>query len=477
MKNEMKREDEENEVERVEEEEDDKDEEDSLFQSGSSLSKLQLPHQTRLCWKPTELFIPSFLVFLSSGAKEASVALVVQSVYSRSEIVIGGSRGFFSIVIMYGGATPSQRSTCVDDSKQCLSSSSAKKLTFTDSVCSTQTFMTKFTTGGHCNFKLCSSLFSWTDSIDKWLMCGFSKIFGSDGNVGGRSLCLTSATASLSNLVKLIYLNAVVKVARPSLSGVKYPSLTTIIHSQQLLNFLYSLVLCSHMSNAATDPKIEISSKKTYVLGIDGLFYVFGAVDGDRSPRSSKIRHHPENPTSKTVRQIQSVVRSPLMLEDCSPVALIEKADQTSSCRGIERSYPSFLLFVEVNLSTKIPLYERHFSLGFKAKEYCHFPNRLLSCVMVCLGPEDTTRLIPMRFEVLELSTSRYTVTISEFGNFNWHSKYSMSLLASGTFEIISDFLSNLFKFVSLSLFCLALKFLKRIAHHMFDVVFIHVTV
>ncbi|KAG2333152.1 hypothetical protein Bca52824_004332 [Brassica carinata] len=61
---------------------------------------------------------------------------------------------------------------------------------------------------------------SWTDSIDKWLMCGFSKnLWLRRGNVGGRSLCLTSATASLSNLVKLIYLNAVVKVARPSLSG------------------------------------------------------------------------------------------------------------------------------------------------------------------------------------------------------------------------------------------------------------------
>lgn len=50
-----------------------------------------------------------------------------------------------------------------------------------------------------------------------------------------------------------------------------------------------------------------------------------------------------------------------------------------------------------------------------------------------------------MRPEVLELSTSRYTVTISESENFNWRSRYSMSLLASGTFEIISDFLSNLF--------------------------------
>lgn len=55
--------------------------------------------------------------------------------------------------------------------------------------------------------------------------------------------------------------------------------------------------------------RLKSHQRKNYVLGIDGLFYVFGAIDGDRSPRSSKIRHHPENPITKTVSQIQSVVR------------------------------------------------------------------------------------------------------------------------------------------------------------------------
>ncbi|KAG2325090.1 hypothetical protein Bca52824_007818 [Brassica carinata] len=123
-------------------------------------------------------------------------------------------------------------------------------------------------------------------------------------------------------------------------------------------------------------------TNKTYGLGIDGLFYVFDAVYGDRSLMSSKICHQPKNLTSTNVRKIQRVAWSLLMLEDYSPVALVEKANQTSSCRGYERS----LLFVEVNLSTKFPLCERYFSLGFKVKKYCRFPNSLFSCVMVCLG-------------------------------------------------------------------------------------------
>ncbi|KAF3516381.1 hypothetical protein DY000_02059564 [Brassica cretica] len=75
-----------------------------------------------------------------------------------------------------------------------------------------------------------------------------AKIFGSD--VVDRSLCLSSALASLSNLVKLIYLSAGVKVVRPSLA--------TAIHTQQqLLNLLYSLVPCSHLSNVVMDSKME----------------------------------------------------------------------------------------------------------------------------------------------------------------------------------------------------------------------------
>ncbi|KAG2276562.1 hypothetical protein Bca52824_059117 [Brassica carinata] len=114
------------------------------------------------------------------------------------------------------------------------------------------------------------------------------------------------------------------------------------------------MVMCPHLSVFVMDLKMEIPSKKVYVLGIGGLFYLFDAVD--------------EDPTSTNVRHIQRVARSTSMLEDCSPVAFIKMVNQTSSRRGHERSFTSFLLFVEVNLSTKTPLHERYLSLGFKAK-------------------------------------------------------------------------------------------------------------
>ncbi|WZZ64592.1 hypothetical protein YC2023_075962 [Brassica napus] len=338
------------------------------------------------------------------------MVLAVRAVFTRSEIVIGGSRGVFSIVIVYrhglhSCATPWPRSTSFYGSELCVSTSPAKKLTIEGSVPAIS---------GYCSY-----LLSWTDSSDQWCKYDFSKnLWLRRGNVVDRSLCLSSALASLSNLVKLIYLNDSVKVVRPSLA--------TAIHTQQLLNLLYSLVPCSHLSNVVMDSKMEIPSKK--YLGKDGRFYLFGTVNGAMPPMSSKSRHHrSENPTSANARQIQSVAWSLLMLEDCSHVALIEKANQTSSCWGHERSFHSFILFVEVNLSIKTPLHKRYFSLGFKAKEYYSFPSRLISCVMVRLGPEDTMRLIPMRSEVLELSTSRFIVTISEFEKFEGRCIYSMS--------------------------------------------------
>lgn len=94
---------------------------------------------------------------------------------------------------------------------------------------------------------------------------------------------------------------------------------------------------------------------------------------------------------------------------------------------------------------------------------------------MVRLGPEDTTRLIPVRPEVLEHSTSRYKVTILKSERFEGRSKFFMWLLAGGTFEINLDILLNLSKFVYLSLLCFALVFPKKIAHHCFDVAFIFI--
>uniref|UniRef100_A0A0D3D437 Uncharacterized protein n=1 Tax=Brassica oleracea var. oleracea TaxID=109376 RepID=A0A0D3D437_BRAOL len=102
-------------------------------------------------------------------------------------------------------------------------------------------------------------------------------------------------------------------------------------------------------------------------------------------------------------------------LEDCSPLAFstLRKASQTSSCKGHERSFSTFLRFAGVTTSIKVFLHEKDPCLGCIANDHCRFPYRLIPCVMVCLGPEGTTILTPVRIEVVERSTSRYTVTIS----------------------------------------------------------------
>ena len=62
---------------------------------------------------------------------------------------------------------------------------------------------------------------------------------------------------------------------------------------------------------------------------------------------SSKFPHQPVSPTSTNIhaRLIQSLARNHSVLEDCSPVALQQKADQTSSCRCHERSFSPFFLY------------------------------------------------------------------------------------------------------------------------------------
>ncbi|CAN6858897.1 unnamed protein product [Brassica oleracea] len=217
----------------------------------TSPDTVRLSQQSRLCWKPTELFIPSLPDLISPVAEETFVALAVRTVFTGSEIVIGGSRGVFSTVMYHCGLhsidiASLPRSTSFDGSELFAPSFPANKLMFEGSMCSTLTFIMislQFEDPQVHSFSLpllcrlafsgyCSYLLSWADSVDQRLNYGFGKnLWFRHGNVGYRSLCLTLATASSSSdPVKLIYLNAVVKVARPSLSGLKHPSLATVIH-------------------------------------------------------------------------------------------------------------------------------------------------------------------------------------------------------------------------------------------------------
>ncbi|CAG7898062.1 unnamed protein product, partial [Brassica rapa] len=94
-------------------------------------------------------------------------------------------------------------------------------------------------------------------------------------------------------------------------------------------------------------------------------------------------------------------------LEDCSPLALfLIKASQNSSCRANERPLSTIICFVGVITSIKIPLREKDSVFGYVVNELCRYPDRLMPYVMVRLGQEGTTILIPMRIEVAEHSTS-----------------------------------------------------------------------
>ena len=128
-------------------------------------------------------------------------------------------------------------------------------------------------------------------------------------------------------------------------------------------------------------------------------------------------------------------------LEDCSLLvfSLLKRLIKFPHAKDHERFFPHVLLLLGENLTIKTPLHERYSSFGSKANEYCCFPYRLLFCVMVRLGPEDTTRLIPMRPEVLEHSTSRHTVIIFKSERFKGRSNFFIWLLADGTFETNLD--------------------------------------
>ncbi|CAN6845895.1 unnamed protein product [Brassica oleracea] len=211
------------------------------------------------------------------------------------------------------------------------------------------------------------------------------------------------------------------------------------------------------------------------MLGSEGYTLIPGAIFGGL-PKCSSIAHHQSStPTRANTKKFMSVSWSLSKLGDCSPLALfLIKASQTSSCRGHERPLFTILHFVGVTTSTKIPLREKDSFFGYVVNDHCRFPYRLLPYVMVRLGPEGTTILISMSIEVMDHSTSQYTVTIP-VEELEGRCNHSWSLLVCGTFELSFDLLSSLSKLASLSFSCLVLNVSSRIAHLLSDVAYIFV--
>ncbi|KAG2332607.1 hypothetical protein Bca52824_003787 [Brassica carinata] len=184
------------------------------------------------------------------------------------------------------------------------------------------------------------------------------------------------------------------------------------------------------------------------MLGSEGYTLILGAIFGG-FPKCSSIAHlQSSTPTRANTKKFMSVSWSLSKLGDCSPLALfLIKASQTSSCR--------------VTTSTKIPLREKDSFFGYVVNDHCRFPYCLLPYVMVRLGPEGTTILISMSIEVMDHSTSQYTVTIPVEE-------------LEGRCNLL-ELTCILSKLVSLSFSCLVLNVSSRIAHLLSDVAYIFV--
>ena len=215
-------------------------------------------------------------------------------------------------------------------------------------------------------------------------------------------------------------------------------------------------------------------SVKPQMVGSQGYAFLLGAIFGG-FPKCSSIAHHQSSTlTRANTKGFLLFSWSLSKLEDCSPLALLLiKASQNSSCRANERPLSTIIRFVGVTTSIKIPLREDSV-FGYVVNELCRYLDRLMPYVMVRLGPEGTTILIPMRIEVTEHSTSRYTVTIS-VEELEGRCNLFRSLLVCGTFELSFDLLSGLSKLVSLSFYYLVLNVFSTIANLLLDVAFIFV--
>ncbi|KAH0854355.1 hypothetical protein HID58_078950 [Brassica napus] len=272
----------------------------------------------------------------------------------------------------------------------------------------------------HNNESLLSLSFS--DFIDQRLDFGSGKsLLLQHGNVGSESICMDSLPALLESIEKLILMSVDVKVKRSVLPNLYHSCLHTIVLGAHHTCFMSSCFTLSmsvrpacvcgiqHLAwqHKLKHPRVIDSEVHTFLLGA-----IFGIV-----PNVSSVTHHqrPTPTTASTTSILLLLCWNLSKLEDCSPLAFstLRKASQTSSCKGHERSFSTFLRFAGVTTSIKVFLHEKDPCLGCIANDHCRFPYRLIPCVMVCLGPEGTTILTPVRIEVVERSTSRYTVTIS----------------------------------------------------------------
>ncbi|KAF2586603.1 hypothetical protein F2Q70_00034496 [Brassica cretica] len=302
----------------------------------------------------------------------------------------------------------------------------------------------------HNNESLLSLSFS--DFIDQRLDFGSGKsLWLQHGNVGSESICMDSLPTLLESIEKLILMSVDVKVKRSVLPNLYHSCLHTIVlgaHHTCFMSSCFTLSMSVRPACVCGIQHLAWRHKLKHPRVIDSEVHMFllGAIFGI-VPNVSSVTHHqrPTPTTASTTSILLLLCWNLSKLEDCSPLAFstLRKASQTSSCKGHERSFSTFLRFAGVTTSIKVFLHEKDPCLGCIANDHCRFPYRLIPCVMVCLGPEGTTILTPVRIEVVERSTSRYTVTIS-VEEFKGRCNLSRGFLVTTASGVVLGFLVGL---------------------------------
>ncbi|KAG2273004.1 hypothetical protein Bca52824_067559 [Brassica carinata] len=113
--------------------------------------------------------------------------------------------------------------------------------------------------------------------------------------------------------------------------------------------------------------------------------------------------------TSSSTPLVQNSERLKLVSNSPVTLTILVKFIQTSSRQGRERSLSTSSFSKERIVPSK-SLFTRGDPLPVLTGKSYQFPNRLLSYVMVHLGPVDTTTLSPMRVEVLEGVATSYAI-------------------------------------------------------------------
>lgn len=215
---------------------------------------------------------------------------------------------------------------------------------------------------------------------------------------------------------------------------------------------------------------IEEQSFKGMVTSVEFTTFI------NQPPKVNKI-------TSSSATLFHNPKRQKLTLTSPVTLTIMVKFTQTSSHQGLERSFSTSSFSKERIVPSK-SLFTRGDPLPvFKTGKSYQFPNRLLSYVMVHLGPVDTTTLSPMRVEVLDGVATSYAIVTNRvlLEDLEVRFESSLDLIVGGNFYIFHNALSNFFKFVSLSLYSLELNvgvLFDQFAHRgLYDVVFILVMV